>query len=728
MTLPRRRHEPQRPGAGRRHPRRRAPPLRAASRSRTTARARACGPGTVLGHANRVLAPHGRKLGPDPASTDIATVGGVIANNSGGMRCGVVHDSYSTVRSLTFVLPSGTVIDTAAPGRRGALRRGRARARRAGCWRSATRSAPTPSSPSASGASSRSRTRPATGCARSSTPTRRWRSSGGCSSARRARSRSSPRRCSRPSRCRRDDDASRGSTSPSIDAAADAGPGAGRGRRDRGRADGRPGADRRRAQHPGTPEDWKELAAGVGGAAGRVRRRRRGRARRARGARSRAARRRASCSAPPDFTRDPETIEVYWRVREGMHGLVGKLRPPGTSLIIEDVCVPPARIAECAGDIQALLGEHGFLPGVAGHASAGNLHFMLTPDFAKAEDRERYEAFMGELVELIVDKYDGSLKAEHGTGLNMAPFVEREWGAKATEMMWRIKGLADPDGVLAPGVVLNRDPGVHLRNLKSTPPIEEEADDLRRVRLLRAGLPEPRPDDDAAPADRAAPRDGAPAARARRCCGRCSRSTSTTRSRPAPPTAPACSPARSGSTPASWSRSFRARQHAPSAPSGSALRRARRWAAVERAARGGLRRGAARRRRRGAMRGAHARGAQRRSATSSCRRGPPAMPRAGAGRGCRRPRARAPPPSTCRPASTGSSGPRARRGRPSLPEALVAVSRARRPAGVDPRRRRRPLLRDAVELEGLSRRARVDGEPRRSTRCGAGPTRASCRS
>src|SRR5262249_26215994 len=73
-------------------------------------------PGTVLGHANRVLAPHGRKLGPDPASTDIATVGGVIANNSGGMRCGVVHDSYSTVRSLTFVLPSGTTIDSAAPG------------------------------------------------------------------------------------------------------------------------------------------------------------------------------------------------------------------------------------------------------------------------------------------------------------------------------------------------------------------------------------------------------------------------------------------------------------------------------------------------------------------------------------------------------------------------------------------------------------------------------------
>src|SRR6185503_17060172 len=136
--------------------------------------------------------------------------------------------------------------------------------------------------------------------------------------------------------------------------------------------------------------------------------------------------------------------------------LVGKMRPPRTALIVEDVCVPPDRIAECAKDVRELLGEHGFLPGVAGHASAGNLHFMLTPEF--------------------VDKYDGSLKAEHGTGVNMAPFVEREWGAKATELMRRVKRLADPDGVLAPGVLINDDPGVHLRNLKTTPSIEAEVD------------------------------------------------------------------------------------------------------------------------------------------------------------------------------------------------------------------------------------------------------------
>ena len=93
----------------------------------------------------------------------------------------------------------------------------------------------------------------------------------------------------------------------------------------------------------------------------------------------------------PDFHRDAETIEVYGRP-EGLHGLIGKMRAPGTALIVEDVGVPPAQMAEMAKDLQALLVEHGFLPGVAGHASAGNLHFMLTPDFAKPEDLERVTA------------------------------------------------------------------------------------------------------------------------------------------------------------------------------------------------------------------------------------------------------------------------------------------------------------------------------------------------
>ena len=94
---------------------------------------------------------------------------------------------------------------------------------------------------------------------------------------------------------------------------------------------------------------------------------------------------------------------MLWHVREGMQGLLAAMRAPGVQLIIEDVCVPPARVAQAAKDLQAMLGRHGFLPGVAGHASAGNLHFLLTPNFGEPADLERYEAFMHEMVELIVD-------------------------------------------------------------------------------------------------------------------------------------------------------------------------------------------------------------------------------------------------------------------------------------------------------------------------------------
>jgi len=429
-------------------------------------------PGTVLGHANRVLAPHGRKLGPDPASTDIATVGGVIANNSGGMRCGTVHDSYSTVRSLTFVLPSGTTIDTAEPGAAERFAREEpALAEGLAAIRDEIRAD--------AELSERIRRKFAikntTGyrlCAflDAEEPLQTFRrllvgSEGTLGFVAEAVFETVPL----PART---------TTAwvhfPGIDAAI--APvrdlvGAGATAVELMVA---PALITAAWNMVGAPQEWKELPpesavllVELGGADEAELD--------AQVARANELLAAHETIRPIEFTREGEQIELAWRVREGLHGLVGRLRLPGTALIVEDVCVPPERIAEGARDLQALLGEHGFLPGVAGHASAGNLHFMLTPDFAKAEDRERYEAFMAKLVELIVGKYDGSLKAEHGTGINMAPYVEREWGEKATELMWRVKRLADPDGVLGPGVVLNRDRDAHLRNLKTTPEIEDSA-------------------------------------------------------------------------------------------------------------------------------------------------------------------------------------------------------------------------------------------------------------
>ncbi len=429
-------------------------------------------PGTVLGHANRVLAPHGRKLGPDPASTDIACVGGVIANNSGGMRCGVTRDSYSTVSSMTLVLASGTTIDTAEPG---AAERFEAEEPELAAGLAAIRDEIRADAALSERIRRKFAIKNTTGyrlCAflDAEEPLEIFRrlvvgSEGTLAFVAEAVFETVPRpshtttawihfpgidEAIAPVR----DLVDSGATAVELMVA--------------------PALITAAWNMVGAPEEWKELPpesavllVEYGGAsedelAVQV---------------AKAEQILASHKTirPIEFTLEEEEIELAWRVREGLHGLIGRLRLPGTALIVEDVCVPPERIAEGARDLQALLGEHGFLPGIAGHASAGNLHFMLTPDFAKQEDLERYEAFMAKLVELIVGKYDGSLKAEHGTGINMAPYVEREWGEEATALMWRVKQLADPEGVLSPGVVLNRDPDVHLRNLKTTPAIEESA-------------------------------------------------------------------------------------------------------------------------------------------------------------------------------------------------------------------------------------------------------------
>jgi D-lactate dehydrogenase len=72
-------------------------------------------PGTVMFRANLALHPYGFRLGPDPASSGVATVGGVIANNASGMCCGTVENSYKTLESVSFLLPSGTRINTSDP-------------------------------------------------------------------------------------------------------------------------------------------------------------------------------------------------------------------------------------------------------------------------------------------------------------------------------------------------------------------------------------------------------------------------------------------------------------------------------------------------------------------------------------------------------------------------------------------------------------------------------------
>ena len=427
-------------------------------------------PGTVLGHVNRALFKHGRRVGPDPASTDFATVGGVVANNSGGMRCGVVHDSYQTLRALTFVLPSGTVVDTSAPD---AAERFAQAEPALSLGLAAIRDEIRADHELADRIRRKFAIKNTTGyrlCAflDADEPVEIFRrllvgSEGTLAFIADAEFETVPH--GRKTATGLLFFGSMEEAVEPVPALVEAGATA---------VELLLNAALVAASYsmPGVPEAWRELPPEGALLLVEVR---------SDDADELDSLERAALDAlagcelrePPVLTRDLHETEVFWRVREGLQGIVAGFRPQGSAAIFEDVCVAPSRIAEAARDIQALLGEHGFLPGVAGHASAGNLHFLLTPNLVEPADRDRYEAFMTGLVELIVDKYDGSLKAEHGTGRNMAPYVEREWGAKATELMWRVKKLADPEGVLNPDSVLSKDPEIHLRDLKSTPAIEE---------------------------------------------------------------------------------------------------------------------------------------------------------------------------------------------------------------------------------------------------------------
>src|SRR5450759_3151916 len=177
------------------------------------------------------------------------------------------------------------------------------------------------------------------------------------------------------------------------------------------------------------------------------------------------------------FTDIPSEYEQLWKIRKGLFPSVGAMRKTGTTVIIEDVAFPVGSLAEATLDLQNLLKKFRYNEAVIfGHALEGNLHFVFTQDFNTQEEIDRYAQLMSEVSDLVVNQYDGSLKAEHGTGRSMAPFVEMEWGKDAYALMKKIKQIFDPLNILNPGVILNSDKQVHLKDLKPLPAANEVID------------------------------------------------------------------------------------------------------------------------------------------------------------------------------------------------------------------------------------------------------------
>ena len=188
-----------------------------------------------------------------------------------------------------------------------------------------------------------------------------------------------------------------------------------------------------------------------------------------------------------DFTEDPVENAKLWAIRKDTFPAVGAVRKTGTTVIIEDVTFPVEQLAIGVNRLIELFDKHHSDEGILfGHALEGNLHFVFTQGFNNPEEVARYQAFMDDVAQLVAVEFGGSLKAEHGTGRNMAPFVELEWGSDAYQLMWQLKRLLDPQGILNPDVVLSEDPHIHLKHLKPMPAADEIVD-----KCIECGFCEP---------------------------------------------------------------------------------------------------------------------------------------------------------------------------------------------------------------------------------------------
>ncbi|MEC4020295.1 FAD-binding and (Fe-S)-binding domain-containing protein [Streptomyces sp. H27-D2] len=434
-------------------------------------------PGTTVMRANITLARHGRVLGPDPASAIACTLGGVVANNASGMTAGITRNSYRTLASLTLVLPSGTVVDTAGAQADAEL----AAAEPALCEGLLALKAEIEADTALSARIRAKYEIKNTNGYRldafldGATPVEILRglmvgSEGTLGFIAEVVFDTLPlhRHTSSALLC-----------FPSLAAAAAAVPKFNEaGALSVELMDGN--TLRASVSVEGVPADWAGLPKATTALLVEFRAPDEAALRGCEAAAARAMKGldlvAPAASVSNGFTREAKAIAGYWKARKAFVTAVGGSRPAGTTLITEDFAVPPSRLAEACEALLELQGRHGFDAAVAGHAAHGNLHFLLAFDAAEPADVDRYAAFMAEFCALTVERFDGSLKAEHATGRNIAPFLELEWGPRATELMWRVKRLLDPHGVLAPRVILDRDPKAHLRGLKTIPKVEEIGD------------------------------------------------------------------------------------------------------------------------------------------------------------------------------------------------------------------------------------------------------------
>src|SRR3990172_8414675 len=401
-------------------------------------------PGVIGGHVNHVLKPYRRKIGPDPASINTCMMGGILANNSSGMCCGVSQNAYHTLDSLSFVLPSGTTIDTAHP-RADQIFREQEPWIAEGLLELKHEIEAQP----ALGARIRSKYRMKNTTGYSLNAFLDY---------------------DRPVEILRHLlIGSEGALAFIAEAVLHTVPDL-------------PVEDKR-----GVPPSSKTLPEGAAGILAEFQAEDE-KERPTLEMQARGVVRGLQLLEPARFTHHPAEQALLWKIRQGLFPSVGAVRESRTTVIIEDVAFPIGRLADAAVDLTALFQKYGYDNAIIfGHAKDGNLHFVITPPFNDRAAIDHYARFIDDMVRLVVERYDGALKAEHGTGRNMAPFVEAEWGAAGVAIMKSLKTLINPEGLLNPGVIINPDPQAHVTHVKPMPAVEEEVD-----KCIECGMCEPK--------------------------------------------------------------------------------------------------------------------------------------------------------------------------------------------------------------------------------------------
>ncbi|MER7936224.1 FAD-binding and (Fe-S)-binding domain-containing protein [Streptomyces sp. NPDC094471] len=430
-------------------------------------------PGLTVRQANARLARFGRRLGPDPASESACTIGGLVANNSSGMNCGTQDNAYRTMESLQFVLPSGTVVDTAAPDADAALRarepelhagllRLRDRVRDSAASRATVERLFAMKNTMGYGLNSLlDHSDPADILAHLMIG-----SEGTLGFVGEAVFRTVPLL---------PHTATGLLVLPGLAEATDALPALlAAGARTAELLDA---ASLRVAQQSPDPVDEvrglrvdRHAALLVEFAEDSAE------ALEERVAAAQPVLDRLPAVTGTSLVRDPRVRARLWHLRKGLYTAVAGARRPGTTALLEDIAVPMDRLTRTCEGLIGLFDRHGYRDAVIfGHARDGNLHFMLTQDFDSAPEIDRYARFTDAMVDLVLDA-GGTLKAEHGTGRAMAPFVRRQYGDELHDVMREVKRLCDPHGVLNPGVLLEDDPAAHLSSLKSVPEVDPAVD------------------------------------------------------------------------------------------------------------------------------------------------------------------------------------------------------------------------------------------------------------